>query len=139
MAKCGIDFMEELLHLIPQLEKEAGSPIFYAAPAQYGSDLKDMPVVGEAVLAEPLRACAPLMNKDQIRGRIAVVERSDCMFQQKTRHAQQAGAIAVVVIDIVIFTIQKVLNFVAETEKSRAHLGSERDGSLLASIFTGDE
>lgn len=24
MAKCGIDFMEELLHLIPQLEKEAG-------------------------------------------------------------------------------------------------------------------
>ncbi|EYC35919.1 hypothetical protein Y032_0958g3213 [Ancylostoma ceylanicum] len=122
MAKCGIDFMEELLHLIPQLEKEAasgmrggrylqllsvpflGSPIFYAAPAQYGSDLKDMPVVGEAVLAEPLRACAPLMNKDQIRGRIAVVERSDCMFQQKTRHAQQAGAIAVVVIDHVVGT-----------------------------------
>ncbi|KAL6723610.1 hypothetical protein Aduo_018594 [Ancylostoma duodenale] len=122
MAKCGIDFMEELLHLIPQLEKEAasgmrggrylqllsvpflGSPIFYAAPAQYGSDLKDVPVAGEAVLAEPLRACSPLVNSDQIRGRIAVVERSDCMFQQKTRHAQQAGAIAVVVVDHVVGT-----------------------------------
>ncbi|RCN33573.1 PA domain protein [Ancylostoma caninum] len=116
MAKCGIDFMEELLHLIPQLEKEAasgmrggrylqllsvpflGNPIFCAAPAQYGSDLKDVPVVGEAVLAEPLRACSPLINDAQIRGRIAVVERSDCMFQQKTRHAQQAGAVAVVVV-----------------------------------------
>ncbi|KAK6032717.1 PA domain protein [Ostertagia ostertagi] len=120
MAKCGIDFMQEMLQLTSQRENESeirgfryvqilsspyfGYPVFRAAPAQYGADLESSPAEGEVAIAEPLRACSPLTNKDQIRGRIALVERSDCMFQEKSRQAQQAGAIGVIVIDHIIGT-----------------------------------
>ncbi|KJH40883.1 PA domain protein [Dictyocaulus viviparus] len=120
MAKCGIEFMQEMLQLTTQREKESefrgfrylqvltaphfGLPIIRASPAQYGADLHHSPVVGEIAVAEPLRACSALTNVDQVRGRIAVVERSDCMFQEKSRHAQQAGAIAVIVVDHVVGT-----------------------------------
>ncbi|KAJ1364821.1 hypothetical protein KIN20_024994 [Parelaphostrongylus tenuis] len=122
MAKCGIEFMQEMLQFTAQRDRESASefrgfryvqiltapyfgiPIIRAAPAQYGADLKHAPVEGEIAIAEPLRACSALTNKDQVRGRIVIVERSDCMFQEKSRHAQQAGAIAVIVVDHVVGT-----------------------------------
>ncbi|KAK6060332.1 PA domain protein [Cooperia oncophora] len=54
-----------------------GYPVFRAAPAQYGPDLESSPTE---------------------------VERSDCMFQEKSRQAQQAGAVGVIVIDHIIGT-----------------------------------
>lgn len=116
MAKCGIEFMQEMLQLAAQRESEHapeirgfryvqvlsapyfGDPVFRAAPAQYGTDLESSAVEGEIVMALPFRACSTLKNKAQVRGRIVLVERSDCMFQEKSRQAQQAGAIAVIVI-----------------------------------------
>nr|CDJ91785.1 Protease-associated PA domain containing protein [Haemonchus contortus] len=117
MAKCGIEFMQEMLQLTSQRESESaaefrghryvqilsapyfGEPVFRAAPAQYGADLEGSPVEGELVIAEPLRACSPLTNKDRVRGRIVLIERSDCMFQEKSREAQLAGAVGVIVVD----------------------------------------
>lgn len=66
-------------------------------PAQFGLDLSEGEVYGELALALPSLACAPLINHYEVMGKIALVKRGDCMFQVKVRHAQEAGAIGVVV------------------------------------------
>ena len=40
-----------------------------------------------------------LDNKDEIKGNIAVIERGECLFGSKTRSAQKAGAIGVVIVN----------------------------------------
>lgn len=148
MAKCGIEFMQEMLQLTAQRERESASkfrgfrylqiltapyfgiPIIRAAPAQYGTDLKDSPVEGEIAVAKPFRACSALKNVDEIRGRIAVVERSDCMFQEKSRYAQQAGAIAVIVVDHVVGT-----SATGQPSFAMAEDKSSSDDIVIASVF----
>ncbi|MFM8411310.1 MAG: M4 family metallopeptidase [Alphaproteobacteria bacterium] len=44
-------------------------------------------------------ACEAIANGAQVSGRIALVDRGSCSFTTKVRHAQDAGAIAVVVAD----------------------------------------
>lgn len=55
-----------------------------------------MQVEGIAVLASPIRACQAL--EQPVQGRVVVVERGDCMFVDKARILQAAGAIAGIVI-----------------------------------------
>lgn len=75
-----------------------GSISLLASPAQFGAELEGYPEEGEAVIAEPYKACSELRNGRRIRGRIAIVQRGGCMFQEKARYAQNAGAIGVIVI-----------------------------------------
>ncbi|GMT05600.1 hypothetical protein PENTCL1PPCAC_27774 [Pristionchus entomophagus] len=75
-----------------------GLPILTGSLALYGSKLRTQ-VRGRLTLAEPLRACEKLTNPDEVRDSIAIVERSDCMFIEKTRAIQAAGGIGVIVID----------------------------------------
>lgn len=42
-------------------------------------------------------ACEPLVNDDEIDGRIALIERGGCEFEIKIQNAEAAGAIAVIV------------------------------------------
>jgi subtilisin family serine protease len=42
-------------------------------------------------------ACTPLVNADEIEGNVALIERGGCEFQVKIAHAQEAGAVAVIV------------------------------------------
>ena len=44
-------------------------------------------------------ACQTISNGSQINGNIALIERGDCSFVDKVRRAQQAGAIAVIVMN----------------------------------------
>ena len=45
-------------------------------------------------------ACdTPFSNADDIRGRIALIDRGDCVFTIKVKNAQDAGAIAVVIVN----------------------------------------
>ncbi|RWS13971.1 ER degradation-enhancing alpha-mannosidase-like protein 3 [Dinothrombium tinctorium] len=75
-----------------------------AGPAQFGPDLSksDEIIMGNAVIVSPLTACDwPLSENSMINvnGKLAIVERGDCMFIKKVRHVQQLGAIACIVID----------------------------------------
>lgn len=36
--------------------------------------------------AVPLRACEEPLNKDEIKDKIAIIERGDCMFIEKVRY-----------------------------------------------------
>lgn len=58
-----------------------------------------MKVTARVSLTEPLRACETLANPERLKGRIAVIERGDCIFVNKVRRAEEAGAIAVIVVD----------------------------------------
>ncbi len=45
-------------------------------------------------------ACEPLVNGNEVSGQIALIERGGCLFETKIGHAEDAGAIAVVVFNI---------------------------------------
>lgn len=49
-------------------------------------------------VAEPYSGCAELTNGEFVQGRIALLQRGQCMFAEKARHIQRAGAIGGIVI-----------------------------------------
>ncbi|CAD6188693.1 unnamed protein product [Caenorhabditis auriculariae] len=114
----GGEFMQEMMQLIQKMEKQGktsnenaerylqitsspyfGKPFIMASPAQFGTDLTGWPVESGVAVASPFKACTEITNDKEVRGRIAIVERSECMFQEKARHVQKAGAIGLIVID----------------------------------------
>lgn len=58
-----------------------------------------MQVTARLGVAYPLTACKPLLNPDRLNGVIAIVERGECMFVEKARRLEAAGAVGVIVID----------------------------------------
>lgn len=48
--------------------------------------------------ASPYTACVPVENAAELKGRIALALRGDCMFAVKARQLQAAGAIGVIFI-----------------------------------------
>lgn len=75
----------------------AGDKVF--VPAGFGADLSTGTWTADAVLAEPLLACSALTNAAAMAGKIALIERGTCNFDQKCLNAQNAGAIGVVVMN----------------------------------------
>lgn len=55
-------------------------------------------VKGSIAKASPYTACGHIHNAAQLRGRIALALRGDCMFAVKARRLQEAGATGVIVI-----------------------------------------
>ena len=56
-------------------------------------------VTAEIAIAKPYKACTPLTNAADVRDRIVVVLRGECYFVTKAEHAQNAGAVAVLVVN----------------------------------------
>lgn len=56
-------------------------------------------IEGQVVYVDPPGACADLANGPQLAGRIALIDRGVCFFADKIRRAQQAGAIAVIMVN----------------------------------------
>lgn len=117
-AEEGIKFMQEMIELAKRRNDESapqesprvvqlmsapynGDVVLVACPARFGLDLSkgDVGMSAEVSMGEPFKACSPLTNGEELKHRIAVLERGDCMFIDKTRHAQAAGAVGVVIID----------------------------------------
>jgi hypothetical protein len=76
--------------------------VLSAGPAQFGLDLSNIEdsIDGNVILSQPVCGCKwPLSNRALINGKIAIVERGDCMFIDKARNIQKAGGIGVIVID----------------------------------------
>lgn len=55
-------------------------------------------VRGFVTVAEPYNGCSELSNGEIVEGRIALLQRGQCMFAEKARHIQKAGAIGGIVI-----------------------------------------
>ncbi|MGB0134577.1 MAG: PA domain-containing protein [Dokdonella sp.] len=71
---------------------------FYG-PLLPSTGLSAMATVVNDGSANPDEGCASLLNAAQVQGRIAVVKRGTCGFGVKTKNAEQAGAIAVLVLN----------------------------------------
>jgi hypothetical protein len=72
--------------------------------AQFGPPFTNPGISGRIVLANdgsgsPSEACNPLVNGGQIAGHIAMVDRGNCNFTVKVKHAQNAGARGVIVVN----------------------------------------
>uniref|UniRef100_H3A0Q9 alpha-1,2-Mannosidase n=1 Tax=Latimeria chalumnae TaxID=7897 RepID=H3A0Q9_LATCH len=114
-AEDGLRFMQEMIELSSQQQKEQlppravqivshpffGRVVLTAGPAQFGMDLSkdDAGARGFVVKAEPYNACTELTNPGIIKGRIALMQRGQCMFAEKARNIQKAGALGGIVID----------------------------------------
>uniref|UniRef100_A0A3B3Z7G1 alpha-1,2-Mannosidase n=1 Tax=Periophthalmus magnuspinnatus TaxID=409849 RepID=A0A3B3Z7G1_9GOBI len=111
-AEDGVRFMQEMMELSSQQQKEQlppraiqivshpffGRVVLTAGPAQFGTDLSKS-VRGFVTVAEPYSGCSEITNAEYIQGHIALLQRGQCMFAEKARHIQKAGAIGGIVID----------------------------------------
>jgi photosystem II stability/assembly factor-like uncharacterized protein len=71
--------------------------------SSFGSDLSTA-ITGDLVLAidgaSPSEdACSTILNTSEMNGKIAVIKRGACTFDDKVKRAQDAGAIAVIVVN----------------------------------------
>ncbi|XP_041064068.1 ER degradation-enhancing alpha-mannosidase-like protein 3 isoform X2 [Carcharodon carcharias] len=114
-AEDGLRFMQEMIELSSQQQKEQlppravqiishpflGRVVLTAGPAQFGTELSKITsgVRGFVAKCEPYNGCSELTNPESIKGKIALMQRGHCMFAEKARNAQKAGAIGGIVID----------------------------------------
>ncbi|XP_078041407.1 ER degradation enhancer, mannosidase alpha-like 2 [Augochlora pura] len=74
--------------------------ILFAGPAHFGLELQGLnKITGKVIFTYPTSACTDLLNADNLAGKIAMMHRGSCMFIEKARRIQQAGAIAGIVLD----------------------------------------
>ncbi|XP_077308788.1 ER degradation-enhancing alpha-mannosidase-like protein 3 isoform X2 [Lithobates pipiens] len=115
-AEDGLRFMQEMIELSSQQQKEQQLPpravqivshpfygrvVLTAGPAQFGMDLSKniAGTRGFVAKAEPYSGCTEITNSENIKGRIALMHRGQCMFAEKARNVQKSGAIGGIVID----------------------------------------
>jgi subtilisin family serine protease len=56
-------------------------------------------IIGQGAFGTTFDACEPIVNEDEVSGRIAFIQRGTCDFVVKLQNAEAAGAIAAVVFD----------------------------------------
>ncbi|KAF6033566.1 Edem2 [Bugula neritina] len=126
LAEEGLSFMKEMLELAQSQQEAVVDPRIVqirpsdttkpkvslpAGSARFGWDFTLTPNTpnrhkvwedgyrAPLVIAEPLQACEPLTNQDDISGKVALAQRGSCTFMEKARTCQNAGAVAAIIID----------------------------------------
>jgi PA domain len=95
----GFSLSTTIGNAAPQLTRFAPS-VFN--PAQFSSVISGALVLtstGQSSPADPLGACIPLTNAAAVAGKIALIRRGICDFDTKVYNAQQAGAIAAIIVN----------------------------------------
>ena len=83
-------------------ETIAGS--YAAMPAAFGPPFDDVGITGDLAVvsdgsADATLGCDTLVNADDIAGKIAVIDRGACNFTEKVKNAQDAGAVAAIMVN----------------------------------------
>jgi PKD repeat protein len=73
-------------------------------PAAFGPQLTETALTGRLAViddgsTQPTLGCEPATNPGELAGRIALIDRGTCAFVDKVRNAQDAGAIAAIIIN----------------------------------------
>ncbi len=76
---------------------EAGTATF--GPALTSAFMTQDIVLADDGVGTTTDACEPLVNAAAVSGKIALIDRGNCAFTQKVKNAQNAGAIAAVIVD----------------------------------------
>lgn len=80
------------------------SGTYDAEPASFGPPITTTPITANLALFEDATpdindACSPAVNAAILNGKIVVVKRGNCNFTDKVENAENAGAIAVIVVN----------------------------------------
>jgi hypothetical protein len=72
--------------------------------ATFGPEIPQVPITAEIVLVNdgsnsPTLGCNPLINANALQGKIAMFDRGECTFVSKVQNAQNAGALAVIIVN----------------------------------------
>jgi len=88
----------EVRHALEVTTPEAIAGMYEMETGRFGPGLDETgPISGDVVYADPADGCESLTNGTEIAGKIALIDRGTCTFVTKVRHAQTAGAVAVIV------------------------------------------
>jgi hypothetical protein len=103
----SVDAAPQILDNAPRLlisspASVAGS--YAVQTAQFGPPVSLVGVSGELAVARdasnaPLLGCGSLVNADEIAGKIAIIDRGSCLFVEKVKNAQNAGAVAAIIVN----------------------------------------
>jgi hypothetical protein len=71
--------------------------------ATFGPSLSKKGISGDLAIVDDgsvdsTFGCLPLINGGEVAGKIAVIDRGECLFVEKVRNAQDAGAVAVIIV-----------------------------------------
>jgi mannosidase alpha-like ER degradation enhancer 3 len=69
-----------------------------AGPSHFSPEIVQ-PVTSGTVFVKPFHLCSDLQNKQDVSGKIAIIQRGECTFVDKARRAMDAGAKAIIIID----------------------------------------
>jgi len=88
-----------LVNIVDPVEIAGG---YESTTANYGPVITNVPLTGELALATDgtsngTLSCNAIVNGDEIVGKIAIVDRGTCFFEEKTVNVQAAGAIACII------------------------------------------
>lgn len=117
---------------------------YQVGTAVFGTPLTFPGNVANVVPSVPADGCAALTNGAEISGRIALIDRGTCNFTVKVKNAQNAGAVAVVIVDNVqdspppalggsdaTVTIPSVRITLSDGNTIKAQLGAEVNATLF--------
>lgn len=101
-AEEGLLFMQEMVEISRSASSQPDNPprivsfqarqpdgiakdvVLKAGPAQFGLDLKDdVKVVAHLAIGKPFRMCRDPVNEGELRQKIVIIQRGDCMFVEK--------------------------------------------------------
>ncbi len=95
--------------LDPGIVVDVTAPTSIAGPVTAAGALFGPPVtaqgssgelaIGRDGSGQPTLGCNPLVNRGEIAGKIAVLDRGECLFVDKVNHAEDAGAIGVIIVN----------------------------------------
>lgn len=141
-AEKGLLFMQEMVELsknqattsIAQMQAvhfvhDDSTFILKAGPSHFSPELTgDSLIKQNAVYTKPSNLCSTFENSDEIKGKIAIIERGDCTFVDKARKAQIAGAVAVIVTD-------NVAGSTSDDQPMFAMSGDGNDDVIIPVVF----
>jgi hypothetical protein len=113
---------------------------YRVATAQFGPPLTTAGLAGQLAIArdgsaEPNLVCAPVANAAEIAGKIALIDRGTCLFVDKVKNAQNAGAVGVIIVNNVPDAPIGLGGDDPSIVIPSVHL-SQADGALLKEVLT---
>jgi hypothetical protein len=113
---------------------------YVVQPAQFGPAIDFAGASGDLVLVydaseNPTLGCGALANAEEIAGKIALVDRGECYFTQKVKNAQNAGAVAVIVVNNLPDGLPPMGGTDSSITIPSAGI-SQADGELLKSVLS---
>lgn len=98
------------MNVIPMIKNLFATTSYLAGPSQFGYQLRsNMGIFGKIALADPFDACGSSLKQKNLHDTILVAKRGNCIFIEKTRLAEKAGALGLIISQYYCYSLAKKL------------------------------